>query len=108
VVSTDDFAGHDICAHGTEWVFSPTGSVKLSVRIGALRRDIHIYAGGDDVCPDPVQSKEWDRRLTREFSVDKPVHISGSIEIAVGDNCVPHPTSEGQTALANDFLNQSQ
>jgi lysophospholipase L1-like esterase len=108
VVSTADFAGHGICASGTELAFSPTGSVKLSVRVGSLRRDIHIYAGGDEVCPDPVRSKEWNVRFTREFSIDKPVHISGSIQLAAGANCLPHPTLEGQTALANDFSNQGQ
>src|SRR5437588_245615 len=57
VISTDDFAGHDMCAHGTEWVFSPTAAVDLTLQLGSfVNQHVHLSAGGDEVCPDPIPS----------------------------------------------------
>ena len=34
VVNTNDFAGHDICAHGSEWACSPTFAIDMSLKVG--------------------------------------------------------------------------
>lgn len=106
VVTTNDFAGHDICAHGSEWVFSPTFAVDISLKIGKLGGSTHLSIGGDEVCPDPVSPIDKNIKISEQFK-NKFLHISGSLDIAGGLNCLPHPTDAGQTAIANDFLNQA-
>jgi lysophospholipase L1-like esterase len=90
-----NFTGHDICAHGAEWAFSPT----LKVDISFLGQTARFSLGGDDLCPDPVASNDWNRKATGDFT-------GGSLTIKVGVNCMPHPTSPGQAAIANDFYYQ--
>jgi lysophospholipase L1-like esterase len=106
VISTNDFAGHDICASGSEWVFSPTFAVDVSLKVGSLSKSAHLEIGGDEVCPDPVSAADKNLRISGQFK-NSFLHISGSFEIAGGLNCLPHPNLAGQTAIANDFLNQS-
>lgn len=105
VVNTNDFAGHDICAHGSEWVFAPTFAVDMSLKVGPVGKSAHLSIGGDEVCPDPVSPVDKNFKISKEFK-NTFLRISGSIDIAGGLNCLPHPTLDGQTAIANDFLNQ--
>ena len=105
VVSTSDFAGHDICAHGTEWVFSPTFAVDASLKVGPFSGTNHLPVGGDEVCPDPVSPVDNNFKISVSFD-SKFLHVSGSLSIAGGLNCLPHPTIAGQTAIADDFLSQ--
>jgi hypothetical protein len=105
VVNTDDFAGHDICAHGSEWVFSPTFAIEMSLKVGPAGGSAHLSVGGDEVCPDPVSSVDKNFTISEQFT-NSFLHISGSLNIAGGLNCLPHPTVAGQTAIAGDFLNQ--
>lgn len=105
VVNTNDFAGHDICARGSEWVFSPTFAVDISLKVGSVGKSAHLSIGGDEVCPDPVSPVDKNFKISKQFK-NTFLHISGSLDIAGGLNCLPHPTVDGQTAIANDFLNQ--
>jgi hypothetical protein len=105
VVNTNDFAGHDICAHGSEWVFAPTFAVDMSLKVGSVGKSAHLSIGGDEVCPDPVSPVDKNFEISKQFK-NTFLHISGSLDIAGGLNCLPHPTVDGQTAIANDFLNQ--
>lgn len=105
VVSTNDFAGHDICAHGSEWVFSPTFAVDMSLKVGPVSKSAHLEIGGDEVCPDPVSPVDKNFTISKQFK-NTFLHISASLNIAGGLNCLPHPTVAGQTAIADDFLNQ--
>jgi hypothetical protein len=105
VVNTNDFAGHDICAHGSEWVFSPTFAIDMSLKIGPAGGSAHLSIGGDEVCPDPVSPVDKNFTVSAQFT-NRFLHISGSLNIAGGLNCLPHPTIAGQTAIADDFLNQ--
>jgi lysophospholipase L1-like esterase len=107
VISTDDFAGHDMCAHGTEWVFSPTAAVDLTLQLGSfVNQSVHLSAGGDEVCPDPVpSSSERNFRFYQQLDL-RSLHVFASVGISVGTNCVPHPTQAGQAAIAADFQNQ--
>jgi lysophospholipase L1-like esterase len=95
-----DFSGHDICASGSEWAFSPTAQAELQVRVGTIHKTIHLGAGGDDVCPQPASSQDWNYKLDKSFS-DTGVH--GRLTMSVGVNCLPHPTTAGQVAIASDF-----
>jgi hypothetical protein len=102
VVNTNDFAGHDICS-SVPWEFAPAFNVKMSMKIASLTLSKHLSFGGE-VCPDPVDEPPI-------FSVSVPfdisfLHISGSIAFTEQLNCFPHPVAAGQTAIANDFLNQ--
>jgi lysophospholipase L1-like esterase len=105
VVNTNDFAGHDICAHGSEWVFSPTFAIDMSLKVGSVGKSAHLEIGGDEVCPDPVSPADKNFKISVQFK-NTFLHISGSLNIAGGLNCLPHPTVAGQTAIADDFLNQ--
>ena len=105
VVSTNDFAGHDICAHGSEWVFSPTFAIDMSLKIDGVGGSGHLSIGGDEVCPDPVSPIDKNFKISEQFK-NTFLRISGSLTIAGGLNCLPHPTVAGQTAIAGDFLNQ--
>jgi lysophospholipase L1-like esterase len=105
VVNTNDFAGHDICAQGSEWVFSPTFAIDMSLKVGSVSKSAHLEIGGDEVCPDPVSSVDKNFKISEQFK-NTFLHISGSLNIAGGLNCLPHPTVAGQTAIADDFLNQ--
>ncbi len=105
VVNTNDFAGHDICAQGSEWVFSPTFAIDMSLKVGSVSKSTHLEIGGDEVCPDPVSSVDKNFKISEQFK-NTFLHISGSLNIAGGLNCLPHPTVAGQTAIADDFLNQ--
>ena len=105
VVNTNDFAGHDICAHGSEWAFSPTFAIDMSLKVGPAGGSAHLSIGGDEVCPDPVSPIDKNFKISEQFK-NTFLHISGSLTIAGGLNCLPHPTVEGQTAIAGDFLNQ--
>lgn len=106
IVTTNDFAGHDICAQGSEWVFSPTFDVDVSLKIGQLGGSTHLSIGGDEVCPDPVSPIDKNIKISEQFE-NKFLHISGGLSIAGGLNCLPHPTTAGQTAIASDFLSQA-
>lgn len=100
-----DFSGHDICAKGSEWVFSPDATASLSLTLGTLHKTEQLTWGGDEVCPDPIPSSN---ELNFRFSKASTSHwFSASISIAVGTNCVPHPTEAGQTAIASDFKQAS-
>lgn len=100
-----DFTGHDICARGTEWAFSPSLAVDLAVRLGPLHKSANLSLGGDDVCPDPVAKDDWNFRKSANFD-NKKLHFSGNLSIAMGVNCLPHPTPKGQTAIADNFFRQ--
>ena len=96
-VSTANFAGHDICAPDNEWVFAPGASVLLSLPhakpIVLLQWPNHN--GVSDVCPDPGPD---------EWNFDKSLEFFGvTASVAIGGNCFPHPTAEGQAAIASDF-----
>ena len=106
IVTTNDFAGHDICASGSEWVFSPTFAVDVSLKIGKLGGSTHLSIGGDETCPDPVSPIDKNIKISEQFE-NKFLHISGGLSIAGGLNCLPHPTTAGQTAIASDFLSQA-
>jgi lysophospholipase L1-like esterase len=106
VVNTTDFAGHDICAHGSEWVFSPTFAVDMSLKVGPVSKSAHLEIGGDEVCPDPASPADKNFTISNQFK-NAFAHISGRLSITGGINCLPHPTVAGQTAIADDFLNQS-
>jgi len=105
VVNTNDFAGHDICAQGSEWVFSPTFAIDMSLKVGSVSKSAHLEIGGDEACPDPVSPVDKNFKISEQFK-NSFLHISGSLNIAGGLNCLPHPTVAGQTAIADDFLNQ--
>jgi hypothetical protein len=103
VISTADFAGHDICQHNPEWVFSPVVSValtlgnpdKIGFRIATLR-----LTGGNQVCPDVPAGKEKPTTI-RIISLGV-----ASLNVLITQNCSPHPTATGQQALASDFYQQ--
>jgi lysophospholipase L1-like esterase len=99
------FAGHDICAHGTEWAFSPTAAAEIQAHVFSLHKTVHFGFGGDDICPDPVSSADWNLKIDDSFSIP---HVSGQFTLAVGVNCLPHPTVSGQQAIASDFMQQAQ
>lgn len=99
------FARHDICAHGSEWAFSPTASAELDAHVLSIHKKVHFGFGGDDICPDPVSSNDWNLKINKSVSIPG---VSGSLTIAVGVNCLPHPTISGQQAIASDFLQQAQ
>jgi hypothetical protein len=103
VISTADFAGHDICQHNPEWVFSPVVSVALTLgnpdRIG-FRIAILRLAGGNQICPDVPAGKE---KPTTIKIIDLGV---ASLNVLITQNCSPHPTATGQHALASDFYQQ--
>jgi hypothetical protein len=96
-----------MCAHGSEWVFSPTAAVDLSLRLGSLvNKNVHLSVGGDEVCPDPVpSSSERNFRFYQQLDL-RSLHVFASVGISVGTNCVPHPTQTGQAAIAADFQSQ--
>lgn len=105
VVNTNDFAGHDICS-SSPWVFSPTGTVDMSLSFAAVTKSAHLFIGGSQVCPDPVPSQyEKNLKVSEQFN-NRFLRLSGSLDISMGTNCLPHPTVTGQTAIAADFLNQ--
>jgi lysophospholipase L1-like esterase len=100
-----DFSGHDICAEGSEWVFSPDATASLSLQILTIHKTEQLTWGGDEVCPDPIPSSH---ELNFRFSRTSTTRwFSASISIAVGTNCVPHPNHAGQTAIAGDFKQAS-
>lgn len=106
VVNAGDFAGHDMCQKGAaKWVFEPTLAVNMSLRAGAFHKTTGFSTGGQ-VCPDPIKSAEWDLTISKSFD-SKSLHASGSFYLRLGLNCAPHPDTNGQTALARDFLQQS-
>ena len=105
IVNTNDFAGHDICATGSEWVFSPTFAVDMSLKVGSISKSAELSIGGNEVCPNPVSPVDKNFKISTQFK-NTFLHISGSLDIAGGLNCLPHPTVAGQTAIADDFLSQ--
>ena len=105
VIKTNDFTGHDMCQKGnSKWVFEPTFAVSMSLRAGSLHKTAGFSSGGQ-VCPDPVPSAEWNKKVSKSFDV-KRLHISGRFDLALGLNCTPHPNTNGQVAIANDFQHQ--
>jgi hypothetical protein len=90
VIDTSDFTGHDMCAKTGQWIFAPRAKFTLS----SLGVTYHKTLGGE-VCPDPVGEKSFDKSL-----------LGGTLKIKLILNCTPHPTPEGQAALANDFYQQ--
>jgi lysophospholipase L1-like esterase len=91
VIDTSDFTGHDMCAKTGQWIFAPNASFKLSFK----GLTYHKALGGE-VCPDPVGENPL---------VSKSL-LGGTLKINVNLNCTPHPTPEGQAAIANDFYQQ--
>jgi hypothetical protein len=77
----------------------------MSVKIGRVGGSAHLSIGGDEVCPDPVSPIDKNFKISEQFN-NRFLRLSGSLTIAGGLNCLPHPTVAGQTALAGDFLNQ--
>jgi hypothetical protein len=107
LVSTGDFAGHDLCAGSNAWVFAPTATEDIALRLGPVSLTSHHSVGGDEVCPDPIPSaSELNISVNRQFSIPA-LHLFASVVIGVGTNCVPHPTQTGQAAIAADFQNQA-
>lgn len=104
VVNTNDFAGHNICSSAS-WVFSPTATIDMSLSIASVTASLHLSIGGNEVCPDPVSPEDKNFKVSQQFG-NKFLHVSGSLTISAGLNCLPHPTATGQTAIATDFLNQ--
>lgn len=104
VVNTNDFAGRDICS-SSSWIFSPTFTIDMSLSIASVTKSAHLSIGGDEVCPDPVSPLEWNIKVSKQFN-NRFLRLSGSLNISLGTNCLPHPTATGQTAIAEDFLNQ--
>jgi len=104
VVNTNDFAGHDICS-SDQWVFSPTFQIDMSLSIATITNSAHLSIGGDEVCPDPIPPLDKNIKVSAKFS-EKFVGLSGSVNIAGGTNCLPHPTETGQASIAQDYLNQ--
>jgi hypothetical protein len=98
VVNTNDFTGHSICGPGAQWVFYPTAAAKFSVTIPIANKTFKFAFGGE-ICPDPVPANEWNAHQTVNTK-----YLQGTL--AVGENCVPHPTTVGQQSIANDFLQQ--
>ena len=94
VVSTSDFTGHDMCAQSGQYVFSPT----LTLDVSFLGQTFHSSLGGE-ACPDPAASNALSKKATANFP-------GGNLKIVISANCIPHPTPEGQAAIANDFNQQ--
>lgn len=97
-----DFSGHDMCAGqragstAEAWVFAPTGDLFLSWSTGVSGGSEHVRIAITGRCPDETQD---------------PPHISGSGSGKRGPfswtyfyvvimNCSPHPTADGQAAIA--------
>ena len=99
VVDTSDFTGHGICGSGSQWVFYPTVAARFSVTIPLLHKTVNLSFGGQ-ICPDPVPANEWNAKETVNTQ-----YVKGTL--ATGVNCFPHPTTEGQQAIANDFYQQN-
>jgi lysophospholipase L1-like esterase len=95
VIEVGNFKGHDMCAGGSAWSFAPTLGLDLEI----LGRTGSLSYGGGPLCPDPVSAREWNGRAQTGFP-------GGRVSIAVGINCTPHPTAEGQVAISKDFASQ--
>ena len=101
VITTGDFAGHDICQLSPQWLFSP----KLLVELSWHGHSATFPLTGGQYCQYPNANElALDQKLKYTF-VDTPVGASASIIPTV--NCMPHPTVAGQQAIANDFYQQS-
>ena len=94
VIDTSDFAGHDMCAHTSQWVFSPTLKIHLSFLGFHWNRSL----GGED-CPDATAVNLLAEKKDISF-------VGGNLKLAASANCTPHPTQDGQAAIANDFFQQ--
>ena len=94
VIDTSDFAGHDMCSHSSQWVFSPTLKIHLSFLAFHWNRSL----GGED-CPAATAANLLAERKDISFS-------GGNLKLVASTNCTPHPTQDGQAAVANDFVRQ--
>ena len=94
VIDPSDFAGHEICTHNPEWIFAPKVSVKMSA--GGKSASFGV-AGADSTCVDEVSPVPPE--TVHVFEAGK---VKVDVEIAL--NCMPHPTTHGQQALASDFM----
>ena len=104
IINTNDFTGHDICAGNARWVFEPTVAASMSLRVGPVHGSAHFSTGGQ-VCPDPVAPEDWNLKVSKTFDIKK-LKTSGSLNLSIGVNCLPHPNTAGQAAIANDFAQQ--
>jgi lysophospholipase L1-like esterase len=105
VINTSDFSGHDICAGNARWVFEPTVAASISLHVGPVHGSAHFSTGGE-VCPDPVAPEDWNIKVSKTFDIKK-LKISGSLNLSMGVNCLPHPNTAGQAAIASDFAQQA-
>lgn len=104
-IATVDFAGHDLCRSQTgtgeaTWVYGPDYDVRFRVKGAAA-----LLAGGKtwqgtlpSRCPAPTPGEP------PEFATGEVERRIGVIEVVysarVNVNCMPHPTAEGQQAIA--------
>ena len=108
VFNTNDFAGHDICASSDRWVFSPRLALNMSFKAGPMQVPVPPLSFGDPRCPDPVAPDDWNRTIDANFDTTSfGVEISGNIDLSLGVNCLPHPNTAGQYAIASDFMQQT-
>lgn len=105
VISTANFAGHDMCS-SSQWVFEPTISASLMLRMGKHQTSSSFSSGGA-VCPDPVAASDWNKKVSKSFGINL-LGISGSFSFSMGVNCAPHPNAAGQEAIAGDFAQQGK
>jgi len=109
VVGTSDLEGHGFCAaSGSQLIFLPTLTVDASLTVsvpllGTKTYTDHLSFSGDTICPAPVPKAEVHKMITDSFHKK---NASGSVTITFDSNCLPHPNSQGQADIANDFLQQ--
>jgi hypothetical protein len=98
-----NFSGHDFCrtlTGGTvadTWVYGPT--LHGFVQGGTESRNIDLDLPG--VCPSPHPGDSHEYNFAANGKWD---HISWSYDFTATVNCLPHPTSDGQTAIAEAFV----
>ena len=104
-VATLDFAGHDLCRSQTgdgeaTWVYGPDYDVRFRVTGAAILGGGKQWTGTlPSRCPSPTPAEP------EPFSTGEVTRRIGVVEVVysarVTINCMPHPTQDGQQAIAD-------
>lgn len=108
-VAAVDFSGHDLCVSKASppdvaWVYGPDYDVRFRVQgAAALLADGKTWQGTlPSRCPQPTPGEP------PEFSTGERERRVGVITVRysarVNVNCMPHPTAEGQQAIAEAIM----
>ena len=115
IVPITDFVGHDMCQPGDRsWIFGPEYHAHLKVNFGPFfSRSFSIdQAPIPFACPHPDPDPSFEIHLT---PTPNPIPLgffvkqgrqSGELGYEIFSNCLPHPTFNGQAALASHVTKQ--